>query len=294
VLARTNAQLPVIEQALRAAGIPTRLRGTATVLDAPEVRAVLASDRTSTRLTEILERLELQVGTDDGDGDAEITPSPALALLLTLGWQLAEDDPTATLATFRQWLATGNGDDELGTDAVDLLTFHAAKGLEWPMVVLAGVEQGLVPHAAATTPVAKAEELRLFYVALTRAEEALHITWARQRNGKARHPSPLLEALVAAAEPPPAVAPPLLLPTSPQRRDPLLESLRDWRRRTAHAAGLPERAVCTDAALDAVAAARPRSIEDLAALPEIGRLAAQRLGPRILAVLQSESESLPD
>ncbi|HEX9258506.1 MAG TPA: ATP-dependent DNA helicase UvrD2 [Acidimicrobiales bacterium] len=285
VLARTNAQLPPLEQALKAVGIPARLRGSATPLDAHEVRAFITGDRPSTPLAEILERLEGALATDD-DGDLALSPSPALTAFATLGWQHVEEDPRATLATFRQWLATGNGDDDLGSDAVDLLTFHAAKGLEWPFVVVTGVEQGLVPHAGASTTDARAEEVRLFYVALTRAEEVLHVTWARQRGGKARQPSSLLTALTDASQPPPAVAPPaLLLARHRPAGDPLLESLRDWRRRTAHAAGMPERSVCTDAALQAVATARPHSIDELAEIPEIGRLAAQRLGPRMLQAL---------
>ena len=53
---------------------------------------------------------------------------------------------------------------------IDLATFHAAKGLEWPIVHLAGLEDGLVPIGHARTEEAVAEERRLFYVAVTRAE----------------------------------------------------------------------------------------------------------------------------
>ncbi len=69
------------------------------------------------------------------------------------------------------WLrAALRGDDAVGSDnAVALTTFHAAKGLEWDVVFLAGLEHGLLPIGWAEAPEALAEERRLLYVAVTRA-----------------------------------------------------------------------------------------------------------------------------
>ncbi len=90
-----------------------------------------------------------------------------------------------------------------GADAVDVATFHAAKGLEWPIVHLAGLEQGLVPISRAQTPAEVAEERRLLYVAITRAERELHCHWAAERSFTdrtvARSPSPYLNAILNAA-----------------------------------------------------------------------------------------------
>ena len=90
-----------------------------------------------------------------------------------------------------------------GSDAVDVATFHAAKGLEWPIVHLAGLEQGLVPISRAQTPAEVAEERRLLYVAITRAERELHCHWAAERafgdRTSARSPSPYLNAILSAA-----------------------------------------------------------------------------------------------
>ncbi|WP_419917819.1 ATP-dependent helicase [Candidatus Poriferisocius sp.] len=66
-------------------------------------------------------------------------------------------------------------------DGVDVVTFHAAKGLEWPIVHLAGLEQGLVPIGHAQEPAERAEEQRLLHVAITRAERELHCHWAAER-----------------------------------------------------------------------------------------------------------------
>ena len=91
----------------------------------------------------------------------------------------------------------------IGSDAVDVATFHAAKGLEWAIVHLAGLEQGLVPISRAQTPDEVAEERRLLYVAITRAQRELHCHWASERafgdRTSARSPSPYLNAILSAA-----------------------------------------------------------------------------------------------
>jgi DNA helicase-2/ATP-dependent DNA helicase PcrA len=74
-----------------------------------------------------------------------------------------------------------------GASGVTLLTVHMAKGLEWPVVALAGLEDGLFPLArTAGEPGGLEEERRLCYVGLTRARERLYLSWARTRyrNGR--------------------------------------------------------------------------------------------------------------
>src|SRR3989441_4585002 len=80
------------------------------------------------------------------------------------------------------------------------MTVHMAKGLEWPVVTLAGLEDGLFPLArAAGEPGGLEEERRLCYVGLTRAREKLYLSWARTRyrNGRLElsESSRFLEAL---------------------------------------------------------------------------------------------------
>jgi DNA helicase-2/ATP-dependent DNA helicase PcrA len=87
-----------------------------------------------------------------------------------------------------------------GASGVTLMTVHMAKGLEWPIVALTGLEDGLFPLArTAGEPGGLEEERRLCYVGLTRARERLYLSWARTRyrNGRLEQSesSRFLEAL---------------------------------------------------------------------------------------------------
>jgi ATP-dependent DNA helicase UvrD/PcrA len=91
-------------------------------------------------------------------------------------------------------------DEDKNEPGVTLLTAHMAKGLEWPIVVLAGLEDGLFPLGRSTEqPGGVEEERRLCYVGLTRAREKLYLSWARTRyrNGRLElaEPSRFLDAL---------------------------------------------------------------------------------------------------
>jgi superfamily I DNA/RNA helicase len=84
---------------------------------------------------------------------------------------------------------------------VSLMTVHAAKGLEFPVVIVAGMEHGLFPHQQALEELRLDEERRLFYVAVTRARERLYLTHAEQRRHRGapqrRRPSSFLAELPA-------------------------------------------------------------------------------------------------
>ena len=107
----------------------------------------------------------------------------------------------ASLATYLARLALDSRDDEPGEDkGVALMTLHAAKGLEFPVVFLVGCEEGLFPCAAMKGEARDMEEeRRLAYVGITRARERLILSRAatRNRRGKleARTPSRFLEDL---------------------------------------------------------------------------------------------------
>jgi DNA helicase-2/ATP-dependent DNA helicase PcrA len=79
-------------------------------------------------------------------------------------------------------LEAGEGQAEETTDCVQLMTLHSAKGLEFPLVFLAGVEEGMFPHnRSVEEPGRLEEERRLCYVGITRAKKHLYITYAETR-----------------------------------------------------------------------------------------------------------------
>ena len=98
--------------------------------------------------------------------------------------EYVESTEDATISTFLQEVALMTDQDEAeeGDDKVTLMTLHAAKGTEFPVVFVAGLEEGLFPLEQATQEKAELEEeRRLFYVGVTRAEERLYLSWARSR-----------------------------------------------------------------------------------------------------------------
>jgi superfamily I DNA/RNA helicase len=90
-------------------------------------------------------------------------------------------------------------EEEEPGNAVTLITMHSCKGLEFPHVTIVGLEDGLLPHTRSKTEGTLDEERRLFYVAITRAQETLAIThcMGRRRYGQLLpcHPSPFLKEL---------------------------------------------------------------------------------------------------
>jgi DNA helicase-2/ATP-dependent DNA helicase PcrA len=106
-----------------------------------------------------------------------------------------EEEDLPILAAFLAHvsLEAGEGQSDQYEDSVHLMTLHAAKGLEFPIVFLTGVEEGLFPHSmSAQNPAQLQEERRLCYVGMTRAMKRLYITYAETRylHGREMHQRP--------------------------------------------------------------------------------------------------------
>lgn len=89
------------------------------------------------------------------------------------------------LPAFMEWLALRSDLDALAgqSSAITMMTVHSAKGLEFPVVFVAGMEDGIFPHRAhEEDPASLEEERRLAYVAITRAERKLYLTYAATRH----------------------------------------------------------------------------------------------------------------
>jgi len=217
VLYRIDAQSGPLAEALGRAGMPFQKRSHDRLLDRPSVRALVRAlrDRPPATDRSVAARLAAAAAaTGDGDGGDGGGAAEALELLAPLAGRCGED-----LDRFLGELALG---DEVDTwdpraDRVSLLTLHAAKGLEFPVVFLAGCEDGLLPlrFGPAPSPEEVAEERRLFFVGMTRARSHLYLSHARRRSwrGSVREtgPSPFLADLQAAL---------LDLASSPARRRP--------------------------------------------------------------------------
>jgi DNA helicase-2/ATP-dependent DNA helicase PcrA len=143
-------------------------------------------------LEELIEDLDLmchlhEEGPDGEDRARNVAELIAGALDFDAGLVEGTDEDVDTfteLDLFLQQVALVADVDRLdpNADAVTLMTLHNAKGLEFPVVFIAGMEEGLFPLARAFDEAdALEEERRLFYVGITRAEDKLTLSWARQR-----------------------------------------------------------------------------------------------------------------
>ncbi|HEY9877115.1 MAG TPA: 3'-5' exonuclease, partial [Leptolyngbyaceae cyanobacterium] len=108
--------------------------------------------------------------------------------------QFEEENEDTSLLAFLSNASLASDRDDLkeGKEAVSLMTLHSSKGLEFPVVFLVGMEQGLFPNfRSLEDPAAIEEERRLCYVGITRAKERLFISHARSRRlyGNDRQPA---------------------------------------------------------------------------------------------------------
>jgi DNA helicase-2/ATP-dependent DNA helicase PcrA len=214
VLFRTNAQSSQFERAFTRRQVPFRVGEQQRFAARPAVRALLDQLRDAERglpgraFEHYLADLAVE-GDDDVSTEVDIDPRAGHAAaeqrahrdaLLELGRDfLATVGGRGGVGEFTTWLDTATAGASDGTSGVDLVTFHRAKGLEWSVVFVTGLERGLMPISWADTPDARAEERRLLHVALSRAENELHCSWACLRTIGARaaprEPSPWLAAL---------------------------------------------------------------------------------------------------
>ncbi|MGD1805000.1 DNA helicase PcrA [Dapis sp. BLCC M126] len=118
-------------------------------------------------------------GTEDADNRLE-----NLGELCSAVAQFQEDNEDTSLGGFLANASLASDLDNLqdGQEAVSLMTLHSAKGLEFPVVFMVGLEQGLLPHfRSIDDPLSLEEERRLCYVGITRAQEQLFLSYATER-----------------------------------------------------------------------------------------------------------------
>jgi DNA helicase-2/ATP-dependent DNA helicase PcrA len=197
VLVRTNAQTPAFERALGEAGVPFAVKGAERFFDRAEVRQAVGLLRAAARsasadeepagqVRAVLSGIGLDQQPPQGRGRARERWESLEALA-----QLADDffatSPGASLAGLCAELAARSAIGHApAMDGVTLASLHAAKGLEWDVVFLAGLSDGMLPIVYAQTDEAIEEERRLLYVGITRGRDLVCLSWALARSADGR------------------------------------------------------------------------------------------------------------
>ncbi|GFN22220.1 DNA helicase [Thermanaeromonas sp. C210] len=147
----------------------------------------LRQARETLPVTALVERILQETGYQ-AELEAERTPEAQARLenlreLLTVTRAYDAQEEKGLEGFLAQVALVAEADSYSGGDAVALMTLHTAKGLEFPVVFLAGLEEGVFPHFRSTTDLEELEEeRRLCYVGMTRAREVLYLTYATTRN----------------------------------------------------------------------------------------------------------------
>ncbi len=193
VLYRTEAQSAALVEAFRRSGMPFATGARRPLLHNEAVRALLSSLDTAPDAP-LADALREAASSAAGD------TSEPLRWLTQLADRCGNDR-----ARFAEALALADESDffDARADRVALLTMHAAKGLEFAVVFVVGLEDGIAPlRFGAADEATLAEERRLFYVAMTRAKDRLFLTRAEERSwrgkrGRRLEASPFLKDIEA-------------------------------------------------------------------------------------------------
>ena len=340
ILFRTNGQSEAFESALAERDIPYLVRGGERFFARKEVRdAILLmrggarSDDASQPLPDLVRDILVGAGWTreaPSSGGAARERWESLAALAALADAVVAANPEARLVEFvRELDERASAQHAPTVQGVTLASLHAAKGLEWDTVFLAGCSDGFLPIAMADTAEAIEEERRLMYVGMTRARRELRLSWAGARTPGARasrRPSRFLDGTTsvlgdgaraprrgAKGAPKGAALRPALpakcrgcgaeLVTAAQRKtgrcdecppsydEATFERLREWRLATARAASVPAYVVFTDATLTAIAEGEPSSEGDLSQISGVGARKLGLYGAQVLQILRGADPS---
>ncbi|MFI2103927.1 ATP-dependent DNA helicase UvrD2 [Isoptericola sp. NPDC019693] len=307
VLYRTNAQSAAFESALADAGISYLVRGGERFFQRKEVRDAIVLLRGAARSADPDQPMPEQVR--DVLTTAGWTEQPpaargaarerweAMQALVGLADDVAAaapEDAPATMATLVGELEERASAQHAPTvEGVTLASLHAAKGLEWDAVFLAGVSEGLMPISLAETDEGVAEERRLLYVGITRAREHLELSFARSRNPGGRATRKRTRFLDGLWPDDPsdrrgrgrAVRGQARQQLTGEHDVALFDALREWRLSVARETDKPAFTVLGDATLAAIAELRPTSVAQLARVNGVGPAKIDRYGQTILAIV---------
>ena len=211
VLYRTNAQSRVLEEALLHNGIPYTLIGGTRFYDRKEVKDVISYIRYLTNHKDSVSKKRIEkIGIRRFEKLQEIIINENMTTLDVLDlvlqktsyldlFQKDSEENLARLENIKELRSVATefpniteflenvalveaGSNKSVGDSVTLMTLHSAKGLEFPIVFIVGMEEGLFPHSRSLMDTSQIEEeRRLAYVGITRAKEILYLTYANSR-----------------------------------------------------------------------------------------------------------------
>jgi DNA helicase-2/ATP-dependent DNA helicase PcrA len=335
VLYRTNGQAGTLESALARAEVPYLVRGGERFFSRGEVRGAVVllrgavrSDDGSTGLGEVTRAVLSGAGwaPEPPPGGASRERWESLQALVLLADDLARTSPAARVGDLVAELERRAAEQHAPTvQGVTLASLHAAKGLEWDVVILVGCSDGLLPITLADTPERVEEERRLLYVGITRAREQLHLSWAASRAPGTRGSRSVSRFLAAASGILGDGAAPVgprkkatrraertraprtcrtcgtMLHTAAERKvgrcgtcpptydEAVFEALRAWRSAVAKETSVPAFVVFTDATLTAIAEREPVDHAALQQISGVGERKLEMYGDPVLAVLRESS-----
>ncbi|MEW6936533.1 ATP-dependent DNA helicase UvrD2 [Trueperella pyogenes] len=300
ILYRMNAQSQEFETALSQAGVPFEMKGSERFFRRREVKDAMVALRAATHgsvdkdLPQIVEDTLFAMGWRPNAPEAGAAKErwESLHALVTLAqdmWDKRAASLTQFVNELEERAELGN---EPATNAVTLSSLHAAKGLEWGVVFLTGMSEGLMPISHASSPAAVAEERRLLYVGITRAREELYISYAQNNQGRATRK---LTRFLAEHWPQPESRSTRSRRLSKDakenwaRENPndvaLFEELRLWRLAMSQKTGKPAHLVLHDVTLREIAVKKPRDLAELGRVRGIGTRKLTDYGLDILAIV---------
>ncbi|WP_067778525.1 ATP-dependent DNA helicase UvrD2 [Actinomyces vulturis] len=325
VLYRTNAQSEVFEQALAEAGVGYTVRGGERFFQRQEVKRAMVLLRAASKadLTGDLGRDVRDVLSHEGWSEeppaargAQRERWDTLNALVELADHLA-GTRGADMAVFLQDLSErAQNQHAPSVDGVTLASLHAAKGLEWDAVFLAGMSEGLLPISLAEGKEAIEEERRLLYVGVTRARKYLNISYAKARNAggrasrrytrflqgiwpsdeeqrqafkkdKRHHVGQSTTATQGSRRAQSKAMQEEFVANNDEKTVELFEHLRKWRSRVAVSLSKPAFFVFSDVTLRDIAIHKPTTMDEVLSVRGIGSVKAEKFGPGVIEAVNA-------
>lgn len=304
ILYRTNAQSAQFEAALSQAGISYSVHGSERFFARREVREAMASFHAAARgegtgglVTQVRSVLRQMGWRDEAPDHAGAARErwEALSALLELATHMQEARKASLSEFVGELEERAQMQNAPAVNGVTLCSLHAAKGLEWEAVFLAGMSEGLMPISLAKDAAAKAEERRLLYVGITRARDRLQISYATGNGNRANRK---LSRFLTGIWPRPEKEESRTTSYRRRRKEaaaafesehaediPLFEALQAWRLDKARVLQRAPYTIFHDTTLRAIAVAKPASIQRLGRVRGIGSAKLQAFGEEVLAIV---------